>query len=302
MRVLITGGSGLIGRAVARDLRAAGGEVGVLSREPQRALGLPAGARAERWDGRTAEGWSGLLGRDSALVHLAGEGVAEGRWTEERKRRIRASRVDSSRAVLQAIQQAPEPPRVLLQASATGYYGHCGDEVVTEDHPPGEDFLADVCREWEASTAAVEALGVRRAVLRTGLVLTKEGGALPKLLLPFRFGAGGPMGGGGQWLPWIHVADEVAAIRFLLEQGDAHGPFNLSAPQPLTNRDFSRLLGRALRRPSFLPTPAFALRLALGEMADALLSGQRAVPHALEALGFTFRYPEAEAALRDLLA
>jgi uncharacterized protein len=299
MRVVITGGTGLIGSALARDLGAAGHDVVVLTRDAARAGPLPPGA--VQWDGRTAAGWGSLLDGDTAVVHLAGESVAAGRWSEARKRRIRESRVDPGKAVLAAIRQAAEKPRVMLQASAVGYYGPCGDEVVTESHPPGSDFLAEVCVEWEKSTAEAEALGVRRAVLRTGIVLSDAGGALPRMALPFRLLAGGPLGSGRQWFPWIHIADEVGAIRFLLEREDARGPFNLTAPRPLTNRDFSRALGKALHRPSLAPMPAFALRLALGEMADALLSSQRAVPHRLLELGYAFRYPEALAALRDLL-
>ena len=300
MRVVITGGSGLIGSAVARELGGAGHEVVVLSRDPSKVT-LPPNTRAVQWDGKTGEGWAPLLDADTAILHLAGESIAAGRWTTEKKRRIRASRVESGAAVMAAIRKAKEKPRVLLQGSAVGYYGPCGDEVVTESHPPGHDFLADVCVGWEASTAEAESLGVRRAVLRTGIVLSGKGGALPKMTIPFRLGAGGPLGGGRQWFPWIHLADEVGAIRFLLEREDARGPFNLTAPEPLTNRDFSRVLGRALHRPSLAPAPGFALRLVLGEMADMLLHGQRAVPQRLLELGYVFRYPEALAALRDLL-
>jgi hypothetical protein len=284
MRVVITGGSGLIGRHLARSLAGDGREVVVLSRRPEAVAGLPAGARAEGWDGRTAAGWGHLV-EGAAVVHLAGEGIATGRWTEARKRRIRESRVESSRAVVEAV----------------GYYGPRGEEDVAEDHPPGADFLARTCVEWEAAGAPVEALGVRRPLLRTGVVLARDGGALPKMLLPFRLFAGGPVGSGRQWMPWIHLADEVGAIRFLLDHPTATGPFNLASPNPVTNREFSRALGRVLRRPSFLPAPAFALRLALGEMADVVLTGQRAVPRRLEGLGYLFRFPTAEAALKDLL-
>ncbi|HEV7503985.1 MAG TPA: TIGR01777 family oxidoreductase [Thermoanaerobaculia bacterium] len=300
MRVVITGGSGLIGSAVAREMGGAGHEVVVLSRDPSKVKGLPANTRAVPWDGKTGTGWSSLLDGDTAIVHLAGESIAAGRWTESRKRRIRESRVESGRAVLAAIRQAKEKPKTLLQGSAVGFYGPCGDEVVTEGHPPGTDFLADVCVDWEASTADAETLGVRRALLRTGIVLSGDGGALPKMSLPFRLGAGGPLGGGRQWLPWIHLADEVGAIRFLLEHDEVRGPFNLTAPQPLTNRDFSRVLGKALHRPSLAPAPGFALRLVLGEMADMLLNGQRAVPQRLLEMGYAFRFPEALQALRNL--
>jgi uncharacterized protein (TIGR01777 family) len=301
MRIVITGGSGLIGRAVAREMGGAGHEIVVLTRDTSKAGELPPNTRAMQWDGRTGAGWSSLLDGGAAIVHLAGEGIAEGRWTDEKKRRIRSSRVDSGHAVLDAIRQAKEAPRALLQGSAVGYYGPCGEELVTEDHPPGRDFLGEVCVEWEASTAEAEGLGVRRALLRTGIVLSPDGGALPKMALPFRMGVGGSLGSGRQWFPWIHIADEVGAIRFLLERDDARGPFNLTAPEPLTNRDFSRALGSALHRPSFAFAPGFALRLALGELADSLLNGQRAVPRRLLELGYVFRYPEARAALHNLL-
>ena len=300
MRVVITGGSGLIGSEVARDLGSAGHEVVILTRDPTK-VALPPNTRAVQWDGKTAAGWSSLLDGDTGILHLAGESIAAGRWSDAKKRRIRESRVESGQALLAAIRQAAEKPRVLLQGSAVGYYGPCGDEVVTESHPPGRDFLAGVCVEWEGSTAEAESLGVRRAQLRTGVVLSRKGGALPRMAIPFRVMAGGPLGNGRQWFPWIHIADEVAAIRFLLEREDARGPFNLSAPHPLTSRDFSSALGRALRRPSLAPAPGFALRLALGEMADMLLHGQRAVPHRLLELGYAFRHPEALPALRSLL-
>ncbi len=300
MRVLITGGTGLIGSALARDLVAAGHEVVVLTRDPTRATGLPPGVTAAGWDARTADGW-GHLAAGAAIVNLAGESIAGGRWTAERKRRIRDSRVRAGEAVLAAIRGASPRPRALLQASAVGYYGPRGDEPVDESAPPGNDFLARVCVDWEAATAEAETLGVRRCVLRTGLVLARDGGALPKMLLPFRMFAGGPVGGGRQQLPWIHLADEVGAICFLLERDDARGPFNLTAPEPVSNREFARIAGRVLRRPSFFPGPAAAMRLVLGEMADILLTGQRAVPKRLRELGYRFRFPALEPALADLL-
>lgn len=301
MRVVITGGSGLIGRALARDLGRAGHDVVVLTRDPARAGNLPPGVRAARWDGRTSAGWGSLLEADTAIVHLAGESISEGRWTTEKKRRIRESRVASGEAVLAAIREAREKPRVLLQGSAVGYYGGHGDEVLGDNAPPGTDFLSDVCVEWEASTAEVEALGVRRPLLRTGIVLAREGGALPAMSLPFKIMMGGPLGDGRQWFPWIHIEDEVGAIRFLLKREDAQGPFNLTAPAPVTNRELTRALGRVMSRPSFLPAPGFALRLALGEMADMLLQGQRAVPSRLLEMGYVFRWPDLEPALRDLI-
>jgi len=304
MRVVITGGSGLIGRAVAAPLAAEGNDVVVLSRDPARVRGLPAGVRAAHWDSHSAAGWETLLEGRSAVINLAGEAIAAGRWTEERKRRIRASRVDAGRAVVDAVRLAAEEgraPAVVVQASGIGYYGDTGDQEIGEDHPPGGDFLAEAAIAWEASTAEVETFGVRRVVLRTGVVLDREGGALAKMLPLFRLGLGGPLGGGRQWFPWIHMADEVGAILFLLATAAASGPFNLCAPRPVQNRDFARTLGRQLRRPTILPAPAPALRLALGELAEALLTGQRAHPHRLLAAGYPFRHPDLPEALADLL-
>lgn len=305
MRVVITGGSGLIGGALARHLGSVGYDAVILSRDASRVGPLPPGVRAAGWDGLTPKGWVELLDDETCVVHLAGESIAGGRWTEERKRRIRDSRVLSGKAVAEAIRQAPRKPRALLQASAVGYYGPRGDEEILEGQPPGRGFLADVSVEWEASTAEVEALGVRRVILRSGVVLAREGGALPRMALPFRLLAGAPLGSGRQWLPWIHMADEVGAIRFLLEREEAQGPFNLVAPKPVTNRDFGDVLERVLRRPSPLqalglgvPEPVF--RVLLGEMADAVLHSQRVLPSRLLQLGYLFRFPDVDSALRDL--
>ncbi|MES1245527.1 MAG: TIGR01777 family oxidoreductase [Acidobacteriota bacterium] len=305
MRVVITGGTGLIGRALARHLGAAGYDAVVLTRSLSRTGPLPPGVRAEQWDGLSGKSWSHLLDGETAIVHLAGEGIADGRWTEERKRKIRDSRVLSGKAVLEAIQSAPARPKALLQGAAVGYYGPRGDDEVVEGQPPGHGFLADLCVDWEASTAAAESLGVRRVVLRTGVVLAREGGALPRMAMPFKLMAGAPLGSGRQWLPWIHLADEIGAIRFLLEREDATGPFNLTAPKPVTNRELGDALGRALHRPNPLqalglgvPSPLF--RAMLGEMADAVLDSQRVLPSRLLQLGYAFRYPDIDSALRDL--
>lgn len=301
MHIIITGGTGLIGRALAADLVAADQQVTVLSRSPERATGLPDGVHIERWDARTIEGWASLVDGADAIVNLAGESIAAGRWTAERKRRIRESRLAAGRAVVQAVEMAGDRPRVVFQASGVGYYGPQADQEITEEALPGDDFLARIAREWEASTEPVEAMGVRRAIIRTGVVLSAQGGALPRMLLPFRLFVGGPLGNGRQWLPWIHIADEVAAIRFLIEMAEAAGVFNLTAPNPLTNAGFGQVVGRVMGRPSFMPTPAFAMRAVFGEMATLLLDGQRAVPKRLLELGFQFRFPHAEAALQDLL-
>jgi uncharacterized protein (TIGR01777 family) len=309
MRVIITGGSGLIGRALSANLAADGHEILLLSRNPDRVTGLPNSfgassterVRAARWDGHSAEGWGHLADGAGAIVNLAGESIAAGRWTPERKRRIRDSRVNAGRAVVEAVQAAASKPGLVIQSSGIGYYGPRGDEEITEKDRVGSDFLSQVCIDWEASTAPLDKLGLRRPVIRTGVVLSAQGGALPRMLLPFKLFAGGPLGGGRQWFPWIHIADEVSAIRFLIEHPQATGPFNLSAPNPLTNAQFSRLLGCVMGRPAFMPTPGLALRLLFGEMATVLLDGQQAVPQHLLELGFGFRFPEAEAALRDVL-
>ena len=301
MHILITGGSGLIGRALIANLTRDGNEVIILSRRPERIIGLPAGVSAKWWDGHTTEGWRSLVDGVDAIINLAGESISSGRWTKQRKRRILESRLNAGRAIVQAVEAAPRKPRVVIQASGVGYYGPCGDEEITEETPSGHDFLAQVAVEWEASTAPLETLGVRQVVIRTGVVLSTAGGALPRMLLPFRLFAGGRLGSGRQWFPWIHIADEVGAIRFLIENETASGPFNLTAPTPLSNAEFSHLLGERLRRPVLMPTPGFALRLIFGEMATILLDGQRVIPRHLLQLGFTFQFLEAGSALRDLL-
>ncbi len=301
MRVIITGGSGLLGRALADNLSLDGHEAIILSRRPQEVRGLPAGARAVRWDGRSAAGWAELIDGSTAIVNLAGENISAGRWTERRKESIVRSRVDAGRAVVEAVQQAAVGPTVVMQASGIGHYGPRGDEFVTEQSPAGADFGARVTLAWEASTAPLDELGVRRVIMRMGPSLTPRGGALPLMMLPFRLFVGGPLGSGRQWLSWIHIADTIAAMRFLMERDDARGVFNVCSPQPATNAAFGRALARVMRRPYWLPAPAVALRLALGEMASTVLEGQRAMPARLLAMGFSFRFAEIEAALRDLL-
>lgn len=307
MRVIITGGTGFIGRNLAAELAASGHEVILLSRSPAQARGLPAGVRAERWDGRSAQGWGPLADAAGAIVNLAGEnlagaGLLPARWTPERKALIRQSRLDAGRAVVEAVSAARSKPRAVIQASGIGHYGAIADRVLTEADPPGADFLARLTVEWEASTAAVVAQGVRHVSIRSAAVLSPAEGALPRLMLPMRLCVGGPLGSGRQGFAWIHPADEAAAIRFLIEHEAAAGPFNLVAPQPTTYAEFARTLARVMRRPYWLPTPGFALRGLLGEAASIVLEGQCAAPQKLLDLGFAFRFPTAEAALRDLLS
>ena len=306
MKVIITGGTGLIGSQLTKKLLNSNHEVVILSRNPKK-YKLPQGAIGQQWDGKTAEGWQEQVETADAIINLAGESIAGAgfpppRWTEERKQRILQSRVDAGQAITEAIKQAENKPSVLIQSSGIDFYGNiANDNEVAEDAPKGEGFLSDVTQAWEASTAAVEEMGVRRAIIRTGIVLSMEAGALPQTAMPFKFFAGGPMGNGNQWWPWIHEEDEVRAIKFLLENEQAHGIFNLCAPNPVQNKQFAKALGQVMGRPSFIPAPSFALKTMLGEMSTIVLDGRRAVPTHLESLGFTFRYPSLREALLDLV-
>jgi uncharacterized protein (TIGR01777 family) len=310
MRVIITGGSGLIGPALVRSLVRDGQEVILLSRSPERQP-APAGARYERWDGRTAEGWGHLADGAQAIVNLAGENLAGkgvlrilfAHWTAARKRSIRQSRIDTGRAIVDAVQRAARKPEVVIQSSAVGYYGVTHDDRRGEADAPGADFLASVCVDWETSTAPVETMGVRRAITRSGVVLAPTGvGILWMLLLPFRLFAGGRLGSGRQWFPWVHLDDEVGAIRFLIDQPQARGPFNLTAPHQLRNAEAAEIIARVVRRPAWFPVPSLALRMLLGEKGTLVLEGQLAPPDRLLSQGFVFQHPQFEGALRDLLA
>ncbi len=302
MKIVIAGGTGLIGSALVQLLTQDNHQVIVLTRAPERAPHAGASIQYARWDGRTALGWAQHAEGADALVHLAGEPIAPlPWWWRKRREKIRASRVQAGQALVDAVQQAKNKPRAVLQASAIGYYGLHGDETLDERAAAGKDFLASVCVDWENATQAVEALGVRRVVFRTGLVLARDGGVLPLMALPFRFFVGGKLGGGRQWMSWIHIADESAALKFLIERQDARGAFNLTAPHPTRNQDFARALGQALGRPSLIPTPGFAMKIPFGEMADLmLLNGQRVAPAHLQRLGFEFRYPTLAPALAAL--
>lgn len=305
MRVIITGGSGLIGTALTERLLADGHEVIILSRSPEKHT-FPEGAKGVEWDGKTAGNWYTHINEDTAMVHLAGasiagDGLIPSRWTDKRKETIRQSRVQSGQAVVAGIKAAEHKPKLLIQASAVGYYGPCGPEVITESSPAGNDFLASVCVEWEKSTKPVSAMGVRRIIIRTGLVLNLEDGPLPILLLQYKLFAGGKLGDGRQYWPWIHIDDEINAIAYLLEHETAEGPYNLSAPNPVTNNEFGKALGQVLKRPHLIPAPAFALKLALGEIATLVLDGQRAIPKRLQEAGYTFKFTDVKAALADLL-
>lgn len=300
MRIVIAGGTGFLGRALADSLARDGHAIVVLSRSASRAES----ARSVAWtpDGSTGP-WSSEIDGADAVVNLAGESIAGKRWSAGQKRRILDSRVLATRSLVAAINQSAKPPAVLVSGSAVGYYGALGDEIATEEHAAGADFLADVCKRWEAEAAGVTARPTRVVIVRTGLVLARHGGALPKMLPPFWFGAGGPIGSGRQYWPWIHLDDWIALLRWTLSSPSAGGPFNLTAPNPETNANFSHALGRAMHRPSFMPTPAAAMRMILGEMADALLlSGQRAIPAKAERAGYRFKYARLDDALSAIFA
>jgi uncharacterized protein len=297
MKIVIAGGSGFLGRPLAESFSRDGHAVVVLSRENAQGH-VP----TLQWTPNGEAGpWAAALEGATAVINLAGESIAARRWTPAHKQRILDSRVQATRSLATAIGRASSPPAVFISASAVGYYGPCGDEVITEDSRAGSDFLASVCVRWEEEAQRAARPGMRIVCIRTGLPLERDGGALPAMLPPFWFGAGGPVGSGRQYWPWIHRADWIAMVRWIVDTPSAAGPINATGPAPSTNREFVKALGRAMHRPAFVPAPAFALRMLLGEMADALLlSGQRAVPQKAERLGFTFRYRTVADALSAL--
>ncbi len=301
MKVFVTGGTGLIGRALVNDLMLRKAEVVCATRDVTQARSLlPMGVEFEPADPAVAGPWQEKAAACDVIVNLAGEPIGARRWTEGRKRRIRRSRLQATRNVAAAA-AGGERARLLVSASATGYYGDGGERALDEGSEPGHDFLARLCLEWEACAREAESRDRRVVLLRTGVVLARGGGALPRLALPFRIFLGGPLGTGRQYFPWVHIADVVRAILAAIDADDLSGPVNLVAPNPPTQGQFARALARALGRPCGLPVPALAMRLALGEMADALLASQRVVPKALRARGFAFAHDRLDAALDDLL-
>jgi hypothetical protein len=296
MRALITGATGLLGRHLLARLD---GDAVALSRDPARARARLAGrvAALHAWLPEAgpppAEAFEGV----DVVVHLAGAPVGE-RWTARRKRRIRESRVAGTRHLVQALGACPRPPPVLISASAVGYYGDRGDEILDEAAPPGRDFLADVCREWEAEALRARFLGLRVVTIRTGIVLAPDGGALPRMLPPFRLGLGGPLGDGRAWMPWVHVDDVIGMTLHAARTPALDGPLNAVGPDPVRNADFTRALARVLRRPAIFPVPRAALSLLFGEMSGILLASQRALPRAAERAGYAFAHGDLETALR----
>ena len=300
MDVTVTGATGMIGRKLVQALLQRGDRVTVLSRDPERARSTLEGAQAMRWaDPKTdTPPREAFEGRD-AVVHLLGEPVAQ-RWTERAKQEIRDSRVLSTRNLVAALGDMARPPEVLVSQSATGWYGARGDEPLDESAPSADDFLAGVVAEWEAEAHRAEELGIRVVLTRTGVVLSESGGALEKMLPPFKLGIGGPVAGGRQYVPWVHADDVTGALLFCLDNPEAKGPVNVTAPEPVTNRELSRALGRALGRPALAPVPALAVKALYGEMATIVTTGARAVPRRLTELGYKFRQPDLDAALRSV--
>jgi uncharacterized protein (TIGR01777 family) len=300
MRILVTGATGFIGQRLCALLASREHDLVVLSRDPEAAEARLGGAvEAFAWSADGGPPADDAVAGIDAVVHLAGTSVV-GRWTREHRRRIHDSRVDGTRNLVAALAAAAQPPRVMISASAIGYYGDRGDETLNEESTPGGDFLADVCIGWEREAAAVEALGTSLVRLRLGIVLGDGGGALEKMLLPTRLGIGGPLGSGRQWWSWIHVDDLLRLIEHSLE-AEASAVYNATAPAPVRQREFARALGRVLHRPSFIPTPAFALRLALGGFASELLGSKRVLPEGTLDSGFRFEHAEVDSALENLL-
>ncbi len=301
MKILLAGSSGLVGTALGSALAKAGHTVCRLIRPQSAAVEGAKEGFAVAWNPATGELGGAGVGAD-AVVNLAGASIADGRWSTQRKELLRSSRIDTTRALVNALAKMNARPSVLVSASAIGIYGDRGNETLTEESNPGTNFLAGLAQEWETEALKAEALGIRVVVARFGIILAREGGALAKMMLPFKFGAGGKLGSGRQWMSWVMLEDVVGALKLTIENSAARGAINFVAPQPLQNFEFTRILAKALRRPALFPAPAFALRLALGEMADALLlSSQRVAPRALEKSGYRFLHADLSTALKTLL-
>jgi uncharacterized protein len=305
MKILITGSTGLVGKALTTDLQRAGHTVCRLIRPGSSSRSSQTEGNSHgfdvTWDPVTGELGGAAVGAD-AVVNLAGASIADGRWTPARKIELRTSRVDTTRALVNALARMNARPRVLVSASAVGIYGNRGDELLTEASAKGTDFLSELAADWEAEAAKAEALGIRVVLARFGIILAKQGGALPQMVRPFQFGIGGKLGSGQQWMSWIMLDDVVQLLRLAIENGSVRGPVNFVSPQPVRNLEFTRALAAVLHRPTFLAAPAFALRLAMGEMADGmLLSSQRCLPQKAEGLKYGFLHSEISDALQNVL-
>lgn len=297
MRLVVAGGTGFIGTAVRARLLQQGHSLVLLSRSPSRTSESPQ-QKWVAWNPLSPGAWQSAVDGADGVINLAGESIAGKRWSKAQKEKIRSSRISTTSAIVAAIAKAKQKPKFLLNASAVGYYGPRGDETVTEQDKPGTDFLGATCHEWEEEARKAEKHGLRVITLRTGIVVGKGGGALAKMVPPFKLFVGGPLGSGKQWMSWIHLDDEIGLIQFLLDHPNVRGPINATAPNPVTMKEFCKTLGEVLHRPSWAPVPSLALRLLLGEMADMLLMGQRVLPAEAQRLGYRFRYPQ----LHDALA
>lgn len=302
--VVIAGISGFIGTALTRRLIQDGRQVVGLTRNPSRVSKTwpSPPPLLTAWDGRSAGKWEEVLNGASAVVNLTGDNLAAGRWTAAKKERILSSRIQTTHALAEAIQRASIRPGVLIQASAVGFYGRGNNQIFDESSGPGRGFLADVVRGWEGAADGITGLGVRTVVLRLGLVLGRQGGVLPRLLLPFRLGFGGRIGSGRQWMSWIHIGDLLKVVTFCMDRPELAGPVNAVSPDPVPNREFAAILAKVLHRPAWFPVPAPVLKLVWGQMArETILSGQRAIPKQLLGAGFNFEFPDLLSALNDLL-
>jgi uncharacterized protein (TIGR01777 family) len=299
-RVIVTGATGLIGKRLTKELTNRSYNVTIFSRNPEKARHtVPGAAEYVAWQSGSDD-WASHIDGAYAVINLAGAGIFNRRWTKSYKKKIFDSRVEGTRGLVDAIARAKEKPAVLINGSAVGYYGLTGSEKLAEASPPGDDFLARVVQAWEREAAKAEALGVRVVMLRSGIVLAREGGALPLMSLPFKLFVGGPILPGTQYFSWVHLDDEVGIILMALENEEARGPINSSAPEPQTNRDFSRALGKALGRPSLLPVPGIALKVALGEVSTIITGGQRVLPTRAQQLGYRFLYPTTDQAFKQI--
>lgn len=301
MRILISGGTGMIGNLLASHMLEAGHEIWILSRRIREKYSSH-GINMIHWDGISMGNWADVVSTSDVIINLAGENIGTKRWSKKQKKLIVDSRVNSGEILTAAISKAVIRPKVFIQASAIGYYGVKNDEIMTEENGPGNDFMAEICKKWEASSLEIESMGIRRVIIRTGVVLSKSAGALNRLLLPFKFFIGGPLGSGKQNISWVHPVDVVSAINFLVENDKAEGVFNLTAPQPISNAQLGSELAKIIQRPYWLRVPSFGLRLLLGEMSTLVLDGQMVFPQKLLSLGYKFKYPNIIDSLIDLMA
>ena len=303
MKIIIAGGSGFIGQALSSHLLNSGHQVIILSRNPQRAQSLFNNKiQCLSWKDFDASSWQDELESTDVLINLTGENIGQWPWIKQLKKRILDSRITAGQTIVQAVEAATNKLRLLIQASATGFYGNNNENELTEEAPEGNGFLADVCRQWEDSSAEVESMGVKRIIIRTGLVLGKNGGLLKKMILPFKFFVGGTIGSGKQILPWIHIKDQVEAIRFLIETETSPGIYNLNAPEPVNMNSFAGILAKTLKRPALFRVPEFMVKIIFGEMGrETILAGQNAVPKALSDAGYKFKYPKVKGAITDLI-